>query len=152
MPKKHIHKDRSTNIRPKTRNRVECNCTLHCNGSKWVDPRTFEKHRQEMEREVKDISEKSEKVLKNALIIGGALALTYIVVSQLSSSKSKKKKSRKDTDIENLVNEEPVEEAPSMLSQIGDKALNMATVLLLDLAKEKLSAYLQHRKSKDEDS
>src|ERR1043166_7216486 len=50
MPKKRIHKDRSTNIRPKTRNRVECNCTLHCNGSKWVDPRTFEKHRQEMER------------------------------------------------------------------------------------------------------
>jgi len=113
---------------------------------------TSNRHRQEMEREVKDISEKSEKVLKNALIIGGALALTYIVVSQLSSSKSKKKKSRKDTDIENLVNEEPVEEAPSMLSQIGDKALNMATVLLLDLAKEKLSAYLQHRKSKDEDS
>src|ERR1051325_5047679 len=50
MPKKCIHKDRSTNIRPKTKNRVECNCTLHCNGSKWVDPRTFEKHRQEMER------------------------------------------------------------------------------------------------------
>src|ERR1051325_122785 len=50
MLKKRIHKDRSTNIRPKTRNRVECNCTLHCNGSKWVDPRTFEKHQQEMER------------------------------------------------------------------------------------------------------
>src|ERR1041385_8609709 len=50
MPKKCIHKDHSINIRPKTRNRVECNCTLHCNGSKWVDPRTFEKHQQEMER------------------------------------------------------------------------------------------------------
>jgi hypothetical protein len=52
MPKKHIHKDRSTGtgIRPKTRNRVECKCMLHCNGSKWVDPRTFERHRQEVER------------------------------------------------------------------------------------------------------
>src|SRR5947199_10051497 len=49
MPKKHIHKDCSTNIRPKIRNRVECNCTLHCNGSKWVDPRTFERHQQEIE-------------------------------------------------------------------------------------------------------
>ncbi|HEV8513673.1 MAG TPA: hypothetical protein VGQ59_10370 [Cyclobacteriaceae bacterium] len=112
---------------------------------------TSNRHRQEMEREIKDISEKSEKVLKNALIIGGALALTYIVVNQLSS-KSKKKKSRKDKEIENLVNEEPVDEGPSLLSQMGDKALNMATVLLLDLAKEKLSEYLQHRKSKDEDS
>ena len=50
MPKKRIHKDRSTDIGPKTRNRVECKCMLHCNGSKWVDPRTFERHRQEMER------------------------------------------------------------------------------------------------------
>ena len=113
---------------------------------------TSNRHRQEMEREIKDISQKTEKVLKNALVIGGALALTYIVVSQLSSSKTKKKKSRKDKDIENLVNEEPAEESPSILSQLGDKALNMATVLLLDLAKEKLSEYLQHRKSKDEDS
>ena len=113
---------------------------------------TSNRHRQEMEREIKDISQKTEKVLKNALVIGGALALTYIVVSQLSSSKTKKKKSRKDKDIENFVNEEPAEESPSILSQLGDKALNMATVLLLDLAKEKLSEYLQHRKSKDEDS
>src|SRR5438445_762323 len=50
MPKKRIHKDRSTDTRPKTRNRVECNCTLHCNGSKWVDPRTFERHQQEIAR------------------------------------------------------------------------------------------------------
>src|SRR2546426_10924651 len=49
MPKKCIHKDRSTDTRPKTRNRVKCNCTLHCNGSKWVDLRTFERHQQEIE-------------------------------------------------------------------------------------------------------
>jgi hypothetical protein len=35
---------------------------------------------------------------------------------------------------------------------MGDKALSMATLFLLDLAKEKLSAYLQQRKSNDEDS
>ena len=113
---------------------------------------TSNRHRREMEREIKDISEKSEKILKNALIIGGALALTYIVVNQLSSSKGKKKKSKKHKDDENVVNEEPVDESPSLLSQMGNKALNMATVLLLDLAKEKLSDYLQHRKSEDEDS
>src|SRR5437763_13565273 len=50
MPKKRIHKDRSTDTRPKTKNRVRCSCTLHCNGSKWVDPRTFESHQQEIER------------------------------------------------------------------------------------------------------
>jgi len=113
---------------------------------------TSSRHRQEMEREIKDISQKTEKVLKNTLIIGGALALTYIVVSQLSSSKSKKRKSKKDKEAENSLDEEPIDQNPSLLSKIGDKALNMATVLLLDLAKEKLSEYLQHRKSKNEDS
>jgi len=114
---------------------------------------TSSRHRQEMEREIKDISQKTEKLLKNTLIIGGALALTYIVVSQLSSSKSKKKKSRKEKAlVENSLDEEPIDQSPSLLSKIGDKALNMATVLLLDLAKEKLSEYLQHRKSKDENS
>ena len=113
---------------------------------------TSNRHQQEMEREIKDISQKTEKVLKNTLIIGGALALTYIVVSQLSSSKSKKRKSRKEKEVESSPDEEPIDQSPSLLSKMGDKALNMATVLLLDLAKEKLSEYLQHRKSKNEDS
>jgi len=113
---------------------------------------TSNRHRQEMEREIKDISQKTEKVLKNALIIGGALALTYLLVNQLSSSKSKKKKSRKEKDLEDSVDPEPVNETPSLLSKMGAKAMNMATLLLLDLAKEKLSEYLQNRKSKDENS
>jgi len=113
---------------------------------------TSNRHRQEMEREIKDVSQKSERVLKNALIIGGALSLTYIIVSQLSSSKAKKRKLRKDKVDENLVNEEPADESPSLLSKIGDRAINMASVILLDLAKEKLSEYLQNRKSKDEAS
>ena len=49
MPKKHIHKDCSIGT-GKTRNRIEYKCMLYRNGSKWVDPRTFERHWQEMER------------------------------------------------------------------------------------------------------
>jgi len=50
--KKRINKDRSeaTNINPKTRELIKCKCLLHCGGSKFVDPRTFERHRQEIER------------------------------------------------------------------------------------------------------
>src|SRR5262249_32833980 len=101
------------------------------------------RHKQEMEREVKDISDRSEKMLKNALVIGGALALTYLVVNQLSSTKVKKKKTKraKSADVE-LV-EEDEDESPSVLSQMGDKLVNTATLFLLDLAKEKLSDYLQ---------
>jgi len=109
---------------------------------------TSHSHRQEMTRELKDISEKSEKVLRNALIIGGVLSLTYLVVNQLLSSKTKKKKAKKESADENSAAEENLVEPPSLLSKMGDKAINMATLFLLDLAKEKLSEYLQHRKSK----
>ncbi len=111
---------------------------------------TSHRHRQEMERELKDLSDRSEKILKNALIIGGALALTYLVVNQLSSSEPKKKKAKKSS--ENAIMDQLEEEEPSLLSAMGDKVMNIASVFLLDLAKEKLSEYLQHRKSKDENS
>ena len=109
------------------------------------------RHKHEMEREVKDLSDRSEKMLKNALIIGGALALTYVVVSQLSSRKVKKKKS-KPTKASVVEVEEEQEQEPSMLSSMGDKLVNTATLFLLDLAKEKLNDYLQNRKLKDENS
>ena len=52
-----INKDRSkiTNVGSRTRDLVECNCILHCNGSKLVDPRTYRRHQQEMER-IRDIT------------------------------------------------------------------------------------------------
>ena len=112
---------------------------------------TSYRHQQEMKRELKDISERSEKGLKNALIIGGVLALTYLAVNQLSSSKPKKR-SKKENTSEHATAHENIEEPPSLLSKMGDRAMNMATLFLLDLVKEKLSEYLQHRKSKDEDS
>ncbi|GET56427.1 uncharacterized protein OCT59_014280 [Rhizophagus irregularis] len=52
-PRKYrVNRDRSkvTKSGPKTRNLVECKCLLHCGGSKLVDPRTFERHRKEIEQ------------------------------------------------------------------------------------------------------
>src|SRR6266516_7214359 len=45
-----INKNHSkiVNVSPKTRDLVECNCILYCNG-KLVDPRTYRKHHQEMQ-------------------------------------------------------------------------------------------------------
>lgn len=46
-------------------------------------------HRQELEEEVKSISERTEKIVTTALIVGGALALTYFAVRQFSGTKKK---------------------------------------------------------------
>ena len=113
---------------------------------------TSDRHRREMEREVTAISEKTERIIKNALIVGGALALTYFFVSQISKSKKKKAKARSEEPMDKGSTTSPAHEPdePSLLSQIGSKVINHATLILLDVAREKLSEYLQTKKKPDE--
>jgi hypothetical protein len=102
------------------------------------------------------ISERTQRVITNALVIGGALALTYFVVSRFSGSgKKRKSKTRKIR----VVNAAPVSEAevesvapaaPGLVSQIGTALASQASVFLLSLAKEKLSEYLASQAEKKE--
>lgn len=112
-------------------------------------------HREQLEEEVKIISESTEKILINALIVGGALAATYLLVSSFSGSKSKRKKNRAakiklvqggDKDASSYVPAEP--EMPGIVSQIGTALASQATVFLLSLAKEKLVEFLQAQSEK----
>lgn len=114
---------------------------------------TSERHKRALEKEVNDLSNRTEKVLTNALIIGGALALSYFVVRQLSSrSKPKKQKKHKKvtaTPLEGLTADEDDDEeneSPSLLAGIGTKIANQATVILIDIARQKLMDYLESRK------
>src|SRR5688572_7484129 len=105
-------------------------------------------HREELEHDVQLISDRTQRVITNALVIGGALALTYFVVSRFSGSgKKRKSKTRKIR----VVNAAPVSEAevesvapaaPGLVSQIGTALASQASVFLLSLAKEKLAEYL----------
>ena len=112
---------------------------------------TSDRHKRELEKEVTAISDKTEQVLKNALIIGGALALTYFTISQLTKARRKKAKEDKQEDgEEEVMASEP--SAPSFISQMGDRVINQATLILLDLAKDMLMEYLESRKRKNENS
>jgi hypothetical protein len=117
---------------------------------------TSNRHRYELEREMDEMGARSQKILKNALIIGGALALTYILVSQMSSRKSKKKKAKaEETEAETKqfqTQKEDEDNEPSIFSEIGGKVATAATVFLLDLAKEKLADYLQNRSKTERDT
>ena len=53
-----------------------------------------EHRKREVEKELKAMAEKTERIITNALIIGGTLALTYILIRQFSGSKPKKKKAK----------------------------------------------------------
>lgn len=113
---------------------------------------TSERHKREFEKEIKGVSDKTEKAITNALVIGGSLALTYFVVSQLTKSKKVKSK-RAKAKSSNLPDEEMIEtepsSGPSLVSQISEKLISQASIILLDLAKEKLSEYLTKRKNEN---
>ena len=113
-------------------------------------------HREQLEEEVKLITERTEKIITNALIIGGALAATYFLVSRFSGSKEKPRKSKKvrlisENDEEGAVEVRSAEaEVPGFITQIGSALASQATVLLLTFAKEKLAEFLQASGEKKE--
>ena len=115
------------------------------------------RHREQLEEEVKLISERTEKIITNAVIIGGALALTYFLVSRFAGSTSKKKSGKSKTAKIRIVQGNEREEvstipsepeAPGIASQIGAALASQATVFLLSLAKDKLGEFLQAQAEK----
>jgi hypothetical protein len=122
---------------------------------------TSERHKREIEKEVTAMTQKTERVVTNALVIGGALALTYLAVSQLTKSSKRKKKKKKalvlqaaapKPDSEEIEDDDESDNEPSVLTQIGTKVVNQATLILLDLARQKLAEYMLTRKNEDEPS
>lgn len=113
------------------------------------------KHREGLEDEVKLISERTEKVLTNALIIGGTLAAGYFLMRAFSGSSKSKRKSKKVKIVHAAASpNDDVEEvavsssAPGIVSQIGTALASQAGVFLLTMAKEKLTEYLEAQAEK----
>ena len=116
-----------------------------------------DRHKRAMEKELSDLTQKTDRVLKNALIIGGSLALTFLVISALSKKrKKKKKKLALEASAQAGLSPEPdegeEEDGSSILSSVGTQLLNQASVILLDLARQKLKEYMATRNSPDEHS
>ena len=115
---------------------------------------TSDRHKRALEKEVSALTQKADKMVTNALIIGGSLALTYLLISSISSRRKKKKNKLKAQANASEEVQEVGEEnhGPSLLSQIGTRVLNEASTILLDIAKEKLSEYLASRNQANENS
>ncbi len=108
--------------------------------------------RKALEEEVRQLSDRTEKMIINTVVIGGALALSYwIVKSFISPGKRSKAKKRKSA---SLVAEPTVEEdreeskISEMLSSVGTMLASQAAGFLLAIAKEKLMEYLASQAEK----
>jgi len=117
--------------------------------------RKASQHRDELKVEVSELSARTEKVLTNALLVGGALALSYFVVRGITRKKSKRKAKARLKKVDYDKDDEVENEAPSvfstMLGDIGTSIANQATAILIELAKEKLVEYLESRGQQNED-
>lgn len=120
--------------------------------------RKVAQHEDNLKSEMKVVSDRTQQVLTNALIVGGALAFTYFLVRSVSKKKAKRKSKKVEKHFVPVEAEDEYESPPSMastlFSEIGTSIANQATVFLLDLAKEKLADYLlaKAEKKKNEDS
>lgn len=131
---------------------------LETNDAKSLLQKKSAKHKKGLEDEVKLFSENAEKIVTNALIIGGTLALTYLLLTQFSKSKSKGKSKVKkvklikdrDANVEEASFDDSSEE--SVVAKIGSAIAAQATVFLLGLAKDKLSDFLQTSFQKEAES
>ena len=112
-------------------------------------------HQRELiEEDVKLITEQSQKIITNALIIGGALAMTYLIVRSFSGSSGKVKTKAKKIKLvgsrPEAVAEQQVQASaePGIMSQVGAVLAAQATGFLLSVAKEKLMEFLQSQTAK----
>lgn len=115
--------------------------------------RKANQQKEALNNEVKVLSDKTEKVIKTALIVGGALAATYVLYRLLSDGGSKKK--RKKVKVINAAPLDDMEEEDSkdsvmagVLGKIGTVLASQASVFLLSMAKEKIGEYLENRAEK----
>ncbi len=116
-------------------------------------------HRELLEEEVKLISERTEKILTNALVIGGALAITFFLFTRLSGSNKKKKlKPQKNKLVQGNAENEPHDESSheseqaGIVTQIGAALVAQASGYLLSIAREKLAEFLQSQSVKKENT
>jgi hypothetical protein len=123
-----------------------------------TDPKTqllrkAAQQKEALQGEVKVVSERTEKIIKTALIVGGVLAATYLIYTLVSDKKGKKEKISKAKG-EGEENEVEAEE-PSAISQtitkIGTVLASQAAVFLLAIAKEKVGEYLAKKENKPND-
>jgi hypothetical protein len=107
------------------------------------------RHREDLEEETRAMAERTEKIITNAIVIGGALALMYVLYTQVSGSKKKKtKKKAREVEIEEDEEADETSSAGNILSQVGTALVSQGGVLLLALAKEKLTEYLRAQADK----
>lgn len=103
---------------------------------------------------VEKTSPDTQRIIKTALIVGGTLAASWFIFRLIRSSSKKKNKTTDAVAPVPAVEAAPIQEAApasgDILSAIGDRVAKEATIFLLNLAREKIEAWLASKRTADE--
>jgi putative copper export protein len=109
-------------------------------------------HREELETEFEELTRRTEKILTHALIIGGAIALSYLLVRQFAGGKPRKKSKQQKEETPPVQQPEEKSAFADFLTQAGTVLASQAAVFLLSIAKEKLLTYLRQSSNSANDA
>lgn len=98
-----------------------------------------------LQNQLSDLRGDVQKVGKSALLIGGSLLATYLLVDALTAKRKKKKKNKDRVKGEEEVAKKPVKDN-LLLSTVKEQAV----VFLLGLAAQQLANFLSELDSKDD--
>lgn len=105
------------------------------------------RRKEQLDSEAGILARRSEKAIRNALIISGVLLASYLVYRAVSRG-NKKEKVKESTDQQ--PEEVKAQPGPSMLSVIGRRIGQVAAIFVLNLARERVAAWLTSKKSGNE--
>lgn len=101
---------------------------------------------QELENQVAVLAENGKKLATNLAVIAGGLALSYFTYRLLFESKKKSKNKSKNLILPPSTQSSDAEiiehEGDSLISEIGQTLVKELSLVLLDIAKEKIQEYL----------
>lgn len=102
---------------------------------------------------VESAPQDTQRIIKTALIVGGTLATAWFIF-RLIRTNSKKKTKHTAVTPPTAAEPQPVQAAApasgDILSAIGDRVAKEATIFLLNLAREKIEAWLASKRTVDE--
>lgn len=105
------------------------------------------KRREQLDAEAGSLARKSSKQLSNALMIAGVLVGSYLIYRAISGSR---KAGKNRPDLSEAEKKTTSETAGKSGNTMGSRLAQLAVVFLLNLARERVAAWLASRKQPHE--
>ncbi len=100
------------------------------------------RRKEKLDAEANALAKKGQRVMTNALIIGGVLIGSYLVYRAISGSKQKEKKNI----VSPAASPEQKKQSASFFGSFGKRLTQVAAIFILNLARQRVADWLASNK------